>query len=180
MVAILKLAILINHSTNQALIIWFSLKGCLWTKWHRSWGFFLHDKTSASKIFARKCEILNSSRACDAKFKKTMFNNTVRENHWFYGANLKLAIMINYSTNQALLTKFWLNVCIWTKWYRSCRLSCRNEPVVINYMQTNWKFWKIAVYDIFTIFKIALRGRMLGQNYNILYYFIPTDIWPDQ
>ena len=44
-------------------------------------GVFLHDKTSASKIFARKCEILNSSRACDAKFKKTMFNNTARENH---------------------------------------------------------------------------------------------------
>ena len=50
-------------------------------------------------------------------------------------------------------------------------------------MQTNkkkLKFWKIAFFDIFTISKITLRGRMLVQNYFIFYYFISTYIWPDQ
>ena len=44
----------------------------------------------------------------------------------------------------------------------------------------NWIIWKIAFYDIFTISKIALRGRMLVQNYIIFHFSISTDISPDQ
>ena len=79
---------------------------------------FLHNQTCASKIFARKCEILNifmiisgshlglslkyhitalkykiryQNCDCDVKFKKTMFDNTfLDKNHGFYGGHFEI------------------------------------------------------------------------------------------
>ena len=34
--------------------------------------------------------IRHSNRACDAKFKKTMFDNTFREKHGFYGGHFEI------------------------------------------------------------------------------------------
>ena len=41
----------------------------------------------------------------------------------------------------------------------------------------NLQFRKKSFCDM--LFKIALQGGMLLQNYIIFYYFISTDIWPD-
>ena len=54
---------------------------------------------------ALRCKIIYQN--CDVKFKKTMFDKYISgEIMDFTAAILKLAIMINYSKNQALVTKF--------------------------------------------------------------------------
>ena len=58
--AILKSAILINYSTNQVVIMIFN-QGLSLNQITPIVVVFVHDETCASKIFARKCKILNIS-----------------------------------------------------------------------------------------------------------------------
>ena len=56
-------------------------------------------------------KILHQNRVYDVTIRSTMFKNAF----YLTAAILKSAIMINYLTNQELITLFWLNICLRTK-----------------------------------------------------------------
>ena len=147
-----KIGHIINYSTNQAL---FSLKGCLWTKWHRSWGFsfiikhvllkYLQENVKFwtfswsflaaildwvlnitfhhLKILERtiKCKLRLSNRA------STMFNNTFREKHGFYGGHIYIWVAVIYGFTRCVSRRFSVKYGIIISWY--VRVDTVNEWV---------------------------------------------------
>ena len=53
-----------------------------------------------------------------------------------------MSVLISYSTNEALISWFWLKGYLWNKWHWSWKLSYIIKHVLIKYLPSNVKFCK--------------------------------------